>query len=113
MTFFKTNNMIKFINKYKQAFTIVGALSVLIICYFQQKELTKLRQEPKIEVYTGGDIEKGRVIDSLQNLVDSLHAELFPVTVELGRYQVAYEIFMERNPKAAQQYGTIISEETE
>lgn len=105
--------MIKFINKYKQAFTIVGALSVLIICYFQQKELTKLRQEPKIEVYTGGDIEKGRVIDSLQNLVDSLHAELFPVTVELGRYQVAYEIFMERNPKAAQQYGTIISEETE
>lgn len=105
--------MINFINKYKQAFTVVGALSVLTICYLQQKELAKLRQEPKIEVFTGGDIEKGRVIDSLQNLVDSLHAENFPCQIELGRYQVAYQIFMERNPKAAQQYGTIISEETE
>jgi hypothetical protein len=44
---------------------------------------------------------------------DSLDAELFPVQIELGRYQVAYEIFMERNPKGAHQYGTIISEETE
>lgn len=105
--------MIKFINKYKQVFTIVGALSVLTICYFQQKELARLRQEPKIEVYTGGDIAKGKIIDSLQTLVDSLHAENFPCQIELGRYQVAYEIFMERNPKAAQQYGTIISEETE
>ena len=105
--------MINFINKYKQAFTVIGALSVLTICYLQQKELTRLRQEPKIEVYTGGDIEKGKIIDSLQNLVDSLHSENFPCQIELGRYQVAYQIFMERNPKAAKQYGTIISEETE
>jgi hypothetical protein len=39
--------------------------------------------------------------------------ELFPIQIELGRYQVAYEIFMERNPKAASQYGDIISQETE
>lgn len=51
--------------------------------------------------------------DSLRIASDSLFSENFPCQVELGRYQVAYEIFMERNPKAARQYGTIISEETE
>lgn len=61
----------------------------------------------------GGDIAKANTIDSLQKRCDSLYYELFPVQVELGRYQIAYEIFMERNPKAAKQYGTIISEETE
>ena len=90
-----------------------AALFLLVICYMQQKQLAKLRSEPKIEVYTGGDIEKGRIIDSLQNLSDSLYNENFPCQIELGRYQMAYQIFMERNPKAAQQYGTIISQETE
>jgi hypothetical protein len=90
-----------------------AALFLLVICYLQQKQLAKLRNEPKIEVYTGGDIERGRIIDSLQNKIDSLYNENFPCQVELNRYQMAYEIFMERNPKAAQQYGTIISEETE
>jgi hypothetical protein len=85
----------------------------LLICYFQQKELAKLRSEPKIELHTGGDINRGKIIDSLQIRCDSLEAELWPVSVELGRYQMAYEIFLERNPKAAKQYGTIISEETE
>ena len=52
-------------------------------------------------------------VDSLQILNDSLNMELFPAEVELGRYQVAYEIFLERNPKAASQFGDIISNETE
>ena len=52
-------------------------------------------------------------VDSLKKLTDSLNMELFPIQIELGRYQVAYEIFMERNPKAASQYGDIISQETE
>lgn len=52
-------------------------------------------------------------LDSLKVVSDSLYYELFPIQVELGRYQIAYEIFMERNPKAASQYGDIISEETE
>lgn len=90
-----------------------AALFLLVICYMQHKQLNKLRQEPKIEVYTGGDIVKGQMIDSLQNRCDSLYNELFPTQIELGRYQVAFTIFAERNPKAAQQYGTIISEETE
>lgn len=105
--------LIKFLSANQKQVASGAALFLLVICYMQHKQITKLRQEPKIEVYTGGDIERGRMIDSLQTLVDSLHAENFPCQVELGRYQVAYEIFMERNPKAAQQYGTIISEETE
>ncbi len=57
--------------------------------------------------------QSDKKIDSLQYQVDSLEAELFPIQVELGRYEMAYEIFLQRNQKAAQQYGTIISEETE
>ena len=84
-----------------------AALFLLVICYLQQKQMAKLRQEVKIKTNTT------QTIDSLQKRCDSLYDELFPTQIELGRYQVAYEIFMERNPKAAQQYGTIISEETE
>ena len=105
--------MKEFITKYQKAIVGTGAIAVLVVCYFQQKELTKLRAEQKIEVVVGGDIEKANTIDSLQNVVDSLHAENFPCQVELNRYQIAYELFMERNPKAAKQYGDIISEETE
>ncbi len=105
--------MKEFISKYQKAIIGTGAVSVLLICYLQQKELTKLRSEPKIEVYTGGDIQRGMIIDSLTNLTDSLRSELLVNSIELGRYKVAYEIFAERNPKAASQYGDIISNETE
>lgn len=105
--------MKEWISKYQKAIVGTGAVSVLLICYFQQKELAKLRSEQKIEVLGGGDIAKSQTIDSLENVVDSLHSENFPCQVELNRYQMAYEIFMERNPKAAKQYGDIISQETE
>lgn len=105
--------MKEWISKYQKAIVGTGAVSVLLICYFQQKELAKLRSEQKIEVLGGGDIAKAQTIDSLEKVVDSLHAENFPCQVELNRYQMAYEIFMERNPKAAKQYGDIISQETE
>ena len=60
------------------------------------------------------ELKKQKVkIDSLQKLSDSLSMELFPKEIELGRYEVAFRIFMERNPKAASQYGDIISNETE
>jgi hypothetical protein len=52
-------------------------------------------------------------VDSLEVLSDSLQVELFPAEVELTRYQIAYEIFSKRNPKAASQFGDIISDETE
>lgn len=54
-----------------------------------------------------------KTIDSLQVLNDSLNVELFPAEVELNRYRIAYDIFLERNPEAAKQYDEIISGETE
>ncbi len=51
--------------------------------------------------------------DSLQKVSDSLYAELYPCSIELNRHQVAYQLFLQRNPKAAEQYGNIISNETE
>ena len=48
-----------------------------------------------------------------QKRSDSLYAELYPAQIELSRYENAYEIFMQRNPDAAKQYGNIISNETE
>ena len=71
-----------------------------------------------IQVYFTSESQKELAVyktrcDSLQVAVDSLFNENYPCQIELGRYQVAYEIFMDRNPNAAKQYGTIISEETE
>ena len=51
--------------------------------------------------------------DSLVVVSDSLYMENFPCQIELNRYKIAYEIFIERNPKAASQFGDIISDETE
>ena len=99
--------MKEWISKYQKAIVGTGAVSVLLICFLQQRELVKLRSE-QVKVYN-----VPHNVDSLINLKDSLHAENYPCHIELNRYQIAYEIFMERNPKAAKQYGTIISEETE
>jgi hypothetical protein len=51
--------------------------------------------------------------DSIQHVSDSLYWELLPTQIELGRHLVAYDIFVERNPKAAKQLDQIISSETE
>ena len=100
-------------NKSSFIVAVVFIFVLGLIIGYQNNKIKKLESQEKIEVYIGGDIEKGQLIDSLQNVIDSLHTENYPCQIELGRYQVAYQIFMERNPKAAQQYGTIISEETE
>jgi hypothetical protein len=79
-------------------YLILAVISGLVaICYHQRKENVKLNN----------------VIKTLQHKKDSLHSENFPCQIELSRYQRAYEIFTERNPKAAEEYGTIISDETE
>ena len=52
-------------------------------------------------------------ITFLQYKSDSLNAELYPCQNELDRHIEALHIFMKRNPKAAEQYADIISDETE
>jgi len=98
--------MKEFITKYQKAIVGTGAVAVLIVCYFQQKELTKLRGEQKIEILVGGDIEKA-------NLIDSLHDELFNAKVEAGRYELSLEHLYEVNPKAAKEFQDYMEHETE
>ena len=98
--------MKEFISKYQKAIVGTGAVSVLLICYLQQKELAKLRNEPKIEVYTGGDIERGKIIDSLQD-------ELFIQKTTNGRYELSLEHLYEVNPKAAKEFDDFLNNETE
>jgi type II secretory pathway component PulL len=51
--------------------------------------------------------------DSLQRTSDSLYDRLFPAEIELNRMRIAYDIFLDKNYKAAMQYGDIIANETE
>jgi hypothetical protein len=80
--------------------TIISMLALFVQVYFASASQAETK------------IYKAKC-DSLQHVADSLYWELLPTQIEFGRYQVAYEIFAERNPKAAKQYGDIISNETE
>ena len=42
--------MIKFFQKYQKHISMAGAISLLIICYFQQKELARLRGEKNLKI---------------------------------------------------------------
>jgi hypothetical protein len=79
---------------------------VLVVCYFQQKELSKLRAEQKIEVVVGGDIEKA-------NIIDSLHDELFIIHTQNGRYELTFEHLKEVNPKLGKEMEDWMNHETE
>lgn len=86
---------------------VVFALMFLYSTVMWGKKNVELKkQKSEIE-------ELYKQVDNLQQKSDSLYSELFPTQIELGRYEIAYEIFKERNPKAASQYGDIISNETE
>ena len=99
--------MKEFIQKYQKAIVGTGAVSVLLICYFQQKELSKLRSE-HVEVST-----VPYVIDSMQNVVDSLHDELFIRHITNARYELSLEHLYEVNPKAGKQFDEYLNNETE
>ena len=105
--------MKEWIAKYQKAIVGTGAVSVLLICYLQQKELTKLRAEQKMEIVVGGDIQKAQTIDSLTNMADSLRDEVFVKDVQLGRYEVTLELLKEKDKKAAELFDLILTTQTE
>jgi hypothetical protein len=105
--------MKEFIAKYQKAIVGTGAVAVLVVCYFQQKELSKLRAEQKIEVVVGGDIQRAQTIDSLENVIDSIRAENLPLQIQLGRYDVALELLKEEDKKAADKFELILTTQTE
>ena len=55
--------MIEFFNKNQKNITMGGAVVLLLICYFQQKELAKLRKE----VQVNKEINVEQTTDSLLN----------------------------------------------
>jgi hypothetical protein len=99
--------MKEWISKYQKAIVGTGAVSVLIVCYFQQKELSKLRSE-QIKVY---NIPYN--VDSLMNIADSLHDELFMSKVQNGKYELSLEHLYEINPKAGKEFTEFMENETE
>jgi len=99
--------MKEFISKYQKAIVGTGAVAVLVLCYFQQKELAKLRSE-HVEVST-----VPYVIDSMQNVVDSLHDELFIRHIENGRYEATFDHLKEVNPKLGKEMEDWMAHETE
>ena len=98
--------MKEFIAKYQKAIVGTGAVAVLVVCYFQQRELSKLRAEQKIEVVVGGDIQKANTIDSLQS-------ELFVQQTIVTRYETALELLREEDKKAAEKFELILTTQTE
>lgn len=54
-----------------------------------------------------------RGIAALMNQRDSLRDELFVTRVELGRWEMAFEIFKEKDSKPAQRFELIKSTQTE
>lgn len=98
--------MKEWISKYQKVIVGTGAVSVLLICFLQQKELSKLRSEQKIEFLIGGDIEKADLIDSLQS-------ELFIQQTMVTRYEVTLELLKEEDKKAADRFDIILTTQTE
>jgi hypothetical protein len=98
--------MKEFIQKYQKAIVGTGAVSVLLICYFQQKELSKLRSERVV-------ISTPKTTDSLQKVVDSLETELFMSQNMNGRYELSLEHLHEVNQKAGLEFQRYMETETE
>ena len=105
--------MIDFIKKNYGKLGMSFALIMLVICWFQQKELNQLREKvqltnPAVDTtyLGGGDILKAQTIDSLQS-------ELFTQQTIVGRYELALEMFKEENPKGPEQFQLIMSTKTE
>jgi hypothetical protein len=91
--------MKEFIAKYQKTIVGVGAVSVLLICYYQQKELAKLRSEVnKISTTT---------------TIDSLVTENFMLKTQNGRYELSLEHLYEVNPQAAKEFDNYLQNETE
>jgi hypothetical protein len=57
--------------------------------------------------------EQKTTIDSLTNISDSLRDESFIHFTEAGRYEMALEIYKDKNPKAVQEIELIKTTQTE
>jgi hypothetical protein len=109
--------MIEFIKKNYSKLGIGLALTMLVINYYQQRELAELRIKAAVASESvaplAGDIKITRTIDSLQNVIDSVRDEIMPLEVELGRYEMTLELLKEEDKKAANKFELILTTQTE
>lgn len=84
---------------------LVMTLLGLTIITFEYFEKDRVYQELKVS--------SSKHIDSLQKLSDSLRDESFINFTEAGRYEVALEVYKEKNPKAVQEIELIKATQTE
>jgi hypothetical protein len=52
-------------------------------------------------------------IDSLNNQIDSLNNDIFNNQVTIGKYEMAFELLKEQDPKAADRFKLILITQTE
>lgn len=90
---------------------IVGLVTCVLFLLLTPSSNSKLKEELKEAKFTIERLKKSH--DSLQWKHDSIWGEEMNNTRMLNRYQVAYEIFLRRDPQGAKIYGDIISDETE
>lgn len=114
--------MKEWIAKYQKAIVGTGAVAVLTLCYYQQKELKRLRQyENGIEIVSPETGDPIRLqADDIQKLAtyykeqaDSLRSEDFVKGTIIGRYEITLEHFKETNPKGAKEFEEWMSQNTE
>jgi translation initiation factor 6 (eIF-6) len=104
--------MKEFIERYQKTIVGVGALSVLVLCYFQQKEIKTLRSQLKVDTVStpiGGE----RIVDSLIAESDSLNSEIFILQTEIGRHELTRDVIFTKHPKVGDEYSKYFNEETE
>lgn len=98
--------MIQFIRKNYGKLGMTFALAMLVINYFQRKELAELRIKTQVQTESvapqSGDI-----------LSDSLRSELFNAQNMNGRYELSLDHLKEINPEAAKQFEDFLYKETE
>ena len=98
-------------------YVVVATLSFtgLLVHYSNNLDDLKKTKEELLKCQTdngyipGGDIEKAQII----NERDSLRDELFIRSTEVGRYDIALEIFKEQNKKGANEFELILKTQTE
>jgi hypothetical protein len=81
----------------KSILLFVAYLVAVFIIGFQQSKIKRLNQE----------------VNSLTNIKDSLHDELFNARVMNGRYELTLDHLQEVNPKTALEFVNYMNHETE
>jgi hypothetical protein len=95
--------MKKYINPILSLGTAAALLGAI---YFQNQQIDGLKKQLELQPVVGGDIQKAKVIDSLQS-------EVFILQTQIGRYELSLEHLYEVNSKAGMEFTNFMEHETE